>query len=105
MGYQEIINIEISCDFPECDEYILFSYEGWEKIGKMIRAIGWTHIDFPGENENTPEALDFCADCKNKDPDLIKNHNCVFIRKTKKGDVSFYGHTLECYFCGRKKNR
>lgn len=108
MGYNEVMHIEIDCDYPGCDEYLIFGCEGWERIKKMMQAIGWTHISFPGEEKGRSESLYFCAECKKKDPGSIKKHDCVFIRMTKKGKPSDYGTILECYFCGRhprlKKN-
>ena len=103
MGYNQIIYIEIECDYPNCNEYLLFSNEGGEKIQKMMRSIGWTSISFPGENKYDEEFLCFCAECKKKDPNLIENHKCIYMRKTRKGTPSEYGTILECYFCRRLK--
>ena len=104
MTYQQIISVEVFCDFPECDEYLLFAWEeAGEKIQIMMRAIGWTSISFPGEKKYEQECLDFCAECKEKDPRSIKEHECIYMRKTKTGKPSEYGSILECYFCGRKK--
>lgn len=103
MAYNEVINIEISCDFPGCDEWLLFGHEGWSKIGKMIHAINWTWITFPGEVKGMAETLCFCAGCKEKDPGDIKEHKCVYVRRTKAGKPSDYGKILECYYCEKIK--
>jgi len=99
MTLGQVVHIEISCDFPGCDEYLLFSNKGWGKIKKMIYAIGWTSISFPGENKHEEEFLHFCARCKGRNLNLIEDHECIFIRKTKKGKPSEYGTVLACYFC------
>jgi len=102
MSYHQIIEIEISCDFPGCDEYLIFSDEGWEKVSKMIKAIGWTWLDFPGDDENYIQThLDFCPGCKDKEIPVSEAHDCVYMRKTKKGKLSHYGSVFECYFCGK----
>lgn len=104
MSYHELIQIEIRCDFPGCDEYLLFGHEEWEKISKMIKAIGWTSISFPGgASDLVDESLDFCSECKNKDVLSIEDHNCIYMRKTKGGKPSYLGSILECYFCGKLK--
>ncbi len=99
MGYNQILHIEIECDFPGCDEYLEFSNEEWEKIDKMIRSIGWTYISFPGEERHNKKCLYFCARCKGRNLNLIEEHVCILMRKTKKGEPSEYGSILECYFC------
>ncbi len=106
MGSHQIVHIEIDCDFPGCDEWFGISNLGFgvgTKIEKMMFAIGWTSISFPGENKYEGECLYFCAKCRGKDPRLIKKHKCIYMRKTKKGKPSEYGSVLECYFCGRLK--
>lgn len=104
MSYKEIMHIEIGCDYPGCDEYLLFGHEEWKDINKMSRAIGWTHISFPGESKDGPdEGLSFCSNCKNKELPVKEKHVCVYMRKTKKGKVSYYGSILECYFCWKIK--
>ena len=105
MAYQETRQIEITCDFPMCEEWLLFGPEGWDKIEKMIYAIGWTHISFPSEDKTERlKYLTFCSDCKKKelplDSGVNKNHHCVFMRTTKTGKPSEYGTVLTCYYCG-----
>lgn len=94
-------SIEISCDYPGCDECLFFGDEGWEKIKKMIRAIGWIDISFPGEEDK--EYLDYCPNCKEKETPINEPHVCIYMRKTKKGKPSEYGSVLECVFCEKLK--
>lgn len=104
MSYHQIMHIEIYCDFPGCDEYLLFSDEGREKIRKMIKAIGWTELSFPSDDEDYGQTnLNFCSNCKGKEIPTKEVHDCVYIRKTKKGKVSALGSVLECVFCERIK--
>ena len=106
MSYQQIPLIEIYCDFPGCDESRIFSDEfmGLEKINKMIKAIGWTELSFPSDDEDYGQTnLNFCPDCKDKKMPINEDHECVYIRKTKKGKVSNYGSVFECIFCERLK--
>lgn len=108
MGYNEIILIEISCDFPGCEECLVFGnlvhLEEWDKIRKMVKAIGWTHISFPSKEKGYGnDTLMFCPVCKKKELPLKEKHDCVYVRKNKKGELSYYGSVLECYFCGMIK--
>jgi len=106
MAYHEIIHTEIWCDFPGCNEYLMFSNEGWEKIEKMIKAIGWTHFSFPSEEDEygiTTKNLIFCSNCKAKEILPNQIHKCIYMKRTKKGKPSQYGSVLECVFCGRLK--
>lgn len=104
MSYHQIFQIEIDCDFPGCDEYLTFSNEGQEKISKMIKAIGWTELSFPSDDEDYGQTnLNFCSNCKDKEIPTKEDHDCIYIRKTKKGKVSALGSVLECVFCERIK--
>lgn len=106
MSYNQIPLVEIDCDFPGCDECLIFSEEflGREKIRKMIKAIGWTELSFPSDDEDYGQTnLNFCSNCKDKEIPTKEDHDCIYIRKTKKGKVSALGSVLECVFCERIK--
>lgn len=103
MSYCEIIHVEIYCDFPGCDQWLLFGDEESKNIVKMMRAINWTGISFPSEERYRDKNLDFCPACKYKDLPEDEKHDHVYMRKTKKGKPSDRGSILECYFCAKIK--
>jgi len=106
MAYIQTSGDGIECDFPGCERFIMVTgldiYCG-NNLAKMIKAIGWTSISFPPDPNNHAQqwGLDFCPKCKNKDVDEIKEHDCVYMRITKKGKISDWGQSLKCYFCGK----
>ena len=93
---------------PDCNN-------GFEVLGidadivKMAKALGWSFIDFPGEERWGTAYVASCPECSaDEEKGIIKeatdeNHNCIYIRKTKTGKPSEYGKYLTCFICGKIK--